>query len=75
MLRNDAGEPDCLRAHFQPGVHYFEFEGDDFVEQAKTVLATDELRRDIGAAAAAAVRAKHTWAHRVDQILSDLAGL
>jgi hypothetical protein len=75
MLRNDRGEPDCLRAHFEPGVHYFEFGGDDFAEQARKLLANDDLRRDVGEAAAAAVRAKHTWSHRVDQILADLTRL
>lgn len=75
MLRNEMSEPDCLKAHFEPGIHYFEYEEGQLVEPARELLANKELRRAVGENAALAVRARHTWSHRVDQILSDLKQL
>jgi hypothetical protein len=72
---NDATQPDCLRAHFEPGVHYCEYGEDDLSEVGRQLLDDEPARRRMGQAARAAILAKHTWAHRVDQILSDIAGL
>ena len=75
MLHNNAEEPDCMRAHFEPGIHYFEYGEDDIGERAKELMADEEARRKTGKIAREVVLAKHTWAHRVDQILTDLAQL
>lgn len=70
--RNDVSEPDCLCAHFTPGVHYFEYGEDDLTERARDLLENTELRRRSGELAALAVHNRHTWSHRVDQIIEDL---
>jgi spore maturation protein CgeB len=75
MLHNDSSEPDCLRAHFEPGVHYFEYGEDDLVERLREILGDEDRRRATGVAAAKAIREGHTWSHRVSQILDDLAQL
>jgi hypothetical protein len=75
MLHNDASQPDCLKAHFEADLHYFEYDEDDLDERARAVLDADDKRRKAGRLAAEAVRAKHTWSHRVDQILSDVTQL
>lgn len=75
MLHNDADEPDCLKAHFDTDLHYFEYDDDDLEERARDLLQDNVRRRRAGRAAAEVVRSRHTWSHRVDQILSDLAQL
>jgi hypothetical protein len=73
MRHNDPSEPDCLRAHFEPGAHYFEYDDGNLAEPARALLADADLRHRAGREAAKAVAAHHTWGHRVEQILADLA--
>lgn len=75
VRHNTSSDPDSLKAHFEPGLHYFEYDDDDLAERSRGLLADVEGRRRAGLAAREAICAGHTWAHRVDQILKDFAHL
>lgn len=75
VLHNTSTDPDSLKAHFEPGLHYFEYDDDDLAERSRELLADVEGRKRAGFAAREAICSRHTWAHRVDQILKDLAHL
>jgi hypothetical protein len=70
---NTPDSPECLRAFFEPGVHYFEYDEADLADVAGEILDNRKRRKKVGEAAARAVRQGHSWGDRVDQILSDLA--
>ncbi len=70
-----AGTPFGLDAYFEPGRHYIEYDFDNLAEVAVEVLADEARRRSIGAAAADAVRAGHTWRDRAAQIIEDVRAL
>ena len=57
----------------EAGVHYLEFDLSDFEPQARELLANPALRKGISEAAYSYIQAHHTWDHRVQQILEDLA--
>lgn len=75
VLHNTSADPDSLKAHFEPGLHYFEYGDDDLAERARELLADVEGRRRAGRASREVVCSGHTWAHRVNKILKDLAHL
>jgi spore maturation protein CgeB len=58
---------------FEAGMHYVEFDLSNFEEQARALLANPPLRKAISEAAYSRIQAHHTWDHRVQQILKDLA--
>jgi hypothetical protein len=64
-----------IRRTFEPGTHYVPYTLDTLSDVAREVLADEALRRRIGKQAFEAVSAHHTWKHRAQQILSDLAEL
>ena len=64
-----------LDHYFEAGSHYYGYDFDTFDDVARTALEDDEGRRRVAAAAADAVRAGHTWHHRAEQILRDVAAL
>lgn len=64
-----------LDHYFEAGSHYYEYDFDTFEPTARIALEDNEARRRIGAAAAEAVRANHTWRHRAEQIIRDVASL
>jgi Glycosyl transferases group 1 len=70
-----AGTGFGLDAYFEPGRHYIEYDFDNLAEVAAEALANDAGRRQIGAAAAEAVRAGHTWRDRVAQIIEEVRAL
>jgi hypothetical protein len=65
-------DPGGLRNYFDPGVHYGEYKPDNIQEEAMRWIRDDNRRRAVGLQAAAAVKQKHLWRHRVEQILADL---
>jgi hypothetical protein len=69
------GTPFGIEAYFEPGRHFIEYDFDNLAEVAAGALANDAGRRRIGAAAAEAVRAGHTWRHRAMQIVQDVQSL
>lgn len=75
MKHNSAESPDCLKAYFEEGLHYFEYNDGNFEERAREALADEERRKKVALSAGAIVRAQHTWKQRVDQIIRDLAQL
>jgi glycosyltransferase involved in cell wall biosynthesis len=64
-----------MDAHFESGRHFVEYEFASLAETARALLEDDERRKSIGAAAAEAVHADHTWRRRARQILEDCARL
>lgn len=69
------GTPFGIDRHFEAGRHYIEYDFDNLAEVAAAALADESRRRAIGAAAAEAVRAGHTWRHRAEQIIADVQAL
>jgi len=65
-------EPGGLRNYFEPGTHYGEYTPYNIQEEACRWIKDEGRREQAGVNAAAAVRAKHLWRHRVDQLLADL---
>jgi glycosyltransferase involved in cell wall biosynthesis len=70
-----SGTPFGLDAYFEPGRHYIEYDFDTLAAVAAEALADEPRRRRIGAAAAEAVRAGHTWRDRAAQIVEDARAL
>lgn len=64
-----------LDAYFEPGCHYIEYDFDNLAEVAAEALADEPRRRGIGAVAAQAVRAGHTWRDRAARIIEDVQAL
>lgn len=64
-----------LDTYFEPGRHFVEYDFSSMTDTARDLLADEVGRRQIGAAAAAAVHADHTWRHRAQQILADCGRL
>lgn len=64
-----------IDAYFEPGRHYIEYDFGNLAQVAARALMDDSERRRIGAAAAEAVRASHTWRHRAMQIIEDVQSL
>lgn len=59
-----------MKEFFEDGVHYVGFQhANDAVEKAVELLADEDKRNEIGRNAQALVLSKHTWQHRVQQIL------
>lgn len=58
---------------FEPGVHYVEYDLSDFEAQARELLENHERRERMSRAAFDLVCSRHTWGHRVRQILADIA--
>ena len=69
------GTPFGIEIHFEPGHHFIEYEFENLTERAAGALADEPGRRRMGAAAAEAVRAGHTWRHRALQIIEDVQSL
>ena len=65
-------QPGGLAQHFEPGGHYVPYPAGKVDEVARELLLDEPRRKKIAQAAANEVRAKHTWIHRVKQILSVL---
>jgi hypothetical protein len=65
--------PGGMNEVFEPHVHYVPFNRDDFAEQAREYLNDGHKRRRVARAAAELIGARHTWAHRVNKIVGDLA--
>lgn len=65
--------PGGISTAFEPGVHYISCTLGDFPECARSWLQNEEGRRAMGAAARKAVLARHTWRHRAEQIVGDMA--
>jgi len=63
----------CWDADLVPDEHYVAYDGEDFTEIARELLADPERRARIGAKAARVVRERHTWKHRAERILRDLS--
>lgn len=69
------GTPFGMDSHFQPGQQYIEYEFSTLADKAEALLLDDDRRSRIGAAAAEAVLAAHTWRHRAQQIIDDVKRL
>jgi len=69
------GTPHGLDWYFEAGRHYIEYDIDTLAETAANALSDEARRRRLGAAAAAAVRAGHTWRDRAAQIIEDAKSL
>jgi Glycosyl transferases group 1 len=69
------GTPFGIDRYFEAGRHYIEYDFDNLGEAAAEALADEPRRRRIGAAAAEAVRAGHTWRDRAAQIIEDVRAL
>jgi len=57
---------------FEPGVHFGSYTPENFVEQSARWLNDDKERVHVGIRAQAAVRERHCWHHRAQQIVDDL---
>ena len=66
-------KPGGMQTAFEPGVHYGLFEPDTIAEEARRWLRDEASRNTAAAKAAAIVKENHTWRHRAQQILDDLA--
>ena len=78
MLANADAYADTLDApgaNFIPGENVLLYPPGGLKAVAQAALADHDLRRRIRANAAALIRARHTWDHRVAQILADLHAL
>lgn len=77
MLINRVDHPDAEAAFgdFVPGDHYVFYDGADIEEAAARALREPARRTAIGERAARRVHERHTWRHRAQQILADLADL
>lgn len=69
------GTPWGVDGHFAVGTHFLPYRLDDPAPALRDALADPGRRRRIGAEAARAVRAGHTWRHRAMQIVEDLTEL
>ena len=67
------GMPIAQELGLQPGIHYVEFDYSDFEQHARALFANSAMRKTLSEAAYAHIVAHHTWDHRVQQILRDLA--
>jgi hypothetical protein len=67
--------PGGIARLFEPQVHYVPFTLETLGDELARLLSDAPRRARLGRAAAAAVRAGHTWRHRAREILRDLAGL
>jgi len=65
-------DPGGMRTYFEPGVHYGEYRPNNVQEEALRWIRDDDRRRKVGQCAGAAVREKHLWRHRAEQIVADL---
>lgn len=65
--------PGGIASQFEPGVHYIPFELETLGERIDEVLGDPARATRIRREAAAAIRAGHTWRHRAEGILRDLA--
>lgn len=79
---------DCMAAHggpifanrgfveseldFEAGTHYVAYDLEDFEPQARELLADPERCRRISQAAFELISRRHTWDHRIAQIVDDL---
>ncbi|BEV72214.1 MULTISPECIES: glycosyltransferase [unclassified Paludibacterium] len=72
--RFDDTEHDIKR-HFQPGEHYIPFTIEEGVETLRHWCAQPARLREIGMNAAEEAHARHTWRHRVQEVLSDISSL
>ncbi|MBK4722882.1 glycosyltransferase family 1 protein [Azospirillum sp. YIM DDC1] len=77
MLINRVDHPDAEAAFgdFVPGDHYMPYDGADIEEEAARALREPARRMTVGERAARRVHERHTWRHRAEQILTDLADL
>jgi hypothetical protein len=66
-------KPGGMHTAFEPGVHYGLFEPETIAEEARRWLRDETSRNTAAAKAAAIVKDNHTWRHRAQQILDDLA--
>jgi hypothetical protein len=71
---NDHAEGGIARL-FEPNVHYVPFRLDTLGERLHEVLGDPERAQAMRTAAARAIRARHTWRHRAQEVLADLATL
>jgi hypothetical protein len=71
---NDAAEGGIARL-FEPMVHYVPFTLESLGERLRELLGDPARAQAIRTAAAKAVRARHTWRHRAEEVLADLAAL
>ena len=67
--------PHGIRDYFEPYEHYVPFSLDDFGEKCARYSADPAACERIRNRAAQEVRARHTWRHRAQQVLADLAQL
>lgn len=67
------GKPGGMHSAFEPGVHYGVFTPSTIAEEARRWLRDEARRKKAGADASVIVRQNHTWRHRAQQILADLA--
>ena len=65
--------PGGLHHFFEPGTHYGDYTPNNVQEEACRWLRDDSRRKQVGTNAAAAVREKHLWRHRVKQLIGDLS--
>jgi Glycosyl transferases group 1 len=65
-------DPGGLQTYFEPGTHYGEYTPNNVQEEALRWIKDDGRRKEVGRRAATAVREKHLWRHRAEQILVDL---
>ncbi len=64
-----------IENYFEPNVHYIPFDMFTLHETLKEALADKDRLLKMGAEAHKLVTAKHTWKHRAQQIMNDLAEL
>ncbi|WP_190303186.1 MULTISPECIES: glycosyltransferase family protein [Methylomonas] len=65
----DAG----LDRFFEPGVHYVAFQAENLIELYQYYSNNTNLADKVRDAAFQAITAQHTWRHRAEQIIEDLA--
>jgi hypothetical protein len=71
VLANRFGQTDA-ESEFEPGIHYVEADLSDMEEVTRHYLENREAARKISDAAYELICARHTWDHRVAEILADL---
>ncbi|HET6584977.1 MAG TPA: glycosyltransferase [Nannocystaceae bacterium] len=69
---NDSAEGGIARL-FEPDVHYVPFTLATLAERLRAALADRERAAAMRTAAARAIRAGHTWRHRAQEVVADLA--